>query len=61
MRHDGVDVNAIRFRYYDNAGRILMIRFVTQVYHHWQLLLLHLCGNLLEHLGAGNLIGQCVY
>ncbi|MNJ63800.1 hypothetical protein D3C77_597240 [compost metagenome] len=35
-----------------------MIRFVTQVSHHRQLLGLHLCGNLLQHFGPGNLVRQ---
>ena len=35
-----------------------MVGFIPQINHHWQFFLLHLGCDLLQHFGAGDLIGQ---
>ena len=47
MRHQLLNVHSVRLRYHDNSGRGLVIRFIPEIDHHWQLLCLHLGCNLL--------------
>ena len=58
MLHQLVEINAIGARNNHDATRVLVVRLVAQVGDHRQLLRLHLPGNLLQHLGAGHLMGQ---
>ncbi len=57
--HQFVGIDAVGARHDDDAGRVLVVRLVTQVGHHGQLLGLHLGGDLLQHLGTGDLVRQC--
>jgi hypothetical protein len=58
VQHNGVNIDAVRFGHNNDARRIFVIRFVAQIDDHRQLFLLHLRGDLLEHLGARNLKRQ---
>ncbi|MNG96815.1 hypothetical protein D3C79_558980 [compost metagenome] len=45
--------------WHDHQPRwVLVIGFITQIFNHRQLFGAHLAGNLLQHLGAGNLVRQ---
>ncbi|MNO72104.1 hypothetical protein D3C76_630390 [compost metagenome] len=57
--HQLVGIHPVGARDDDDTARVLVVRLVTQVGHHRQLLGLHLCGDLLQHLGPGDLMRQC--
>ncbi len=54
--HQRLDIDPVGARDDDDATGVLVVRLITQVGDHWQLLGLHLPGDLLEHLGAGHLV-----
>ncbi|RMR97574.1 hypothetical protein ALP75_200059 [Pseudomonas syringae pv. actinidiae] len=56
--HQFVQLNPIGTRDDHDTARVFVVRLVTQVGHHRQLLGLHLRGDLLQHLGTGNLMRQ---
>ena len=56
--HQLVGIDAVGARNDDNTARVLVVRLVAQVGDHRQLLGLHLRGDLLQHLGTGNLMRQ---
>ncbi len=58
VQHQRLHIDAVGTRHDHQPGRILMVRLVAQILHHGQLLVLHLVGDLLQHLGAGHLEGQ---
>ncbi|MCY1433779.1 hypothetical protein D9M71_498170 [compost metagenome] len=58
MLHQFVGIHAVGARNDDDAGGVLVVRFIAQVRHHRQLLGLHLAGDLFQHLGAGHLVRQ---
>ena len=60
MGHQLFDIDPVRTRDDDDAGRVLVVRLVAQVGHHRQLLGLHLPGDLFQHLGTGHLVRQGV-
>ena len=58
--HERVQVDAVGARFDDQAHRAFMVGLVTQVGDHRQLLGGHLRGDLFQHLGSGDLVGQGV-
>ena len=58
VRHQLLDVHAVGARRDDQADGLLVVALVAQVVHHRQLLGAHLRRDLLQHLGAGHLVGQ---
>ncbi len=58
MLHQLVGIHAIGARDDDDTARVFVIGLIAQVSDHRQLLGLHLCGNLLQYLGAGHLVRQ---
>ena len=61
VAHQGLAINAVGARHDDQAGGIFVVGLVPQVRHHGQLPGLHLLGDLLQHPGPGNLVGQGGY
>ena len=60
MAHDPVDIDAIGPGYQYQPGGVFMIGLVAQIRHHRQFAGLHLRSDLLQYLGARDLIGQRV-
>jgi hypothetical protein len=58
VRHHLLDVHPVRARRDHEARRVLVVGLVAQVLDHGQLLGAHLRRNLLEHLGAGDLVRE---
>ncbi|MNJ24691.1 hypothetical protein D3C77_191150 [compost metagenome] len=58
MLHQLVEVNPVGAGDDHDPARVLVVRLVAQVGDHRQLLGLHLCGDLLQHLGPGDLVRQ---
>ena len=58
MRHHGIGIYAIRTWHDDNAHRIFMICFITNIFYHRQLFRGHLLGNLCNHFGWRRLVRQ---
>ncbi|KPB79626.1 Uncharacterized protein AC506_0820 [Pseudomonas syringae pv. maculicola str. M6] len=58
MLHQFVQLNPVGARDDHDAARVFVVRLVTQVGNHRQFLGLHLRGDLLQHLGTGNLMRQ---
>ena len=59
VRHHGVRGTACGRQHDDQASGVFVVRLVAQVHHHRQLLGAQLAGNLLQYLGARNLVRQC--
>ena len=60
VAHHPIEINAIGPGHQHQARGVFMVRLVTQIRHHRQLAGLHLRRDLLQHLGARNLIRQRV-
>ena len=58
VAHQALDIDAVRARYDDQSGGVLVIRLIPQVGYHGQFLCLHLLGDLLQHPRPGHLVGQ---
>ncbi|MCY1507074.1 hypothetical protein D9M68_413400 [compost metagenome] len=56
--HQLIGIHPVGARDDDDAGGVLVVRLVAQVGDHRQLLRLHLAGDLLQHLGPGDLVRQ---
>ncbi len=56
--HQLVGIHPVGARDDHDAARVLVVRLVAQVGDHRQLLGLHLRGDLLQHLGSGDLVRQ---
>ena len=60
MTHDPIDIDAIGPRHQYQPRGVLMVGLVAQIRHHRQFAGLHLRRDLLQHLGARDLIRQRV-
>ena len=58
VTHQLFHIHPVGARRNHQASGILMVGFVTQIADHGQLFLVHLIGDLFQHLGPGNLIRQ---
>ena len=58
VRHQPLDVDAVRSGNDDEAGGVLVVGLVAQVLHHRQLLREHLLRDLLQHLRARDLVRE---
>ena len=58
MLHQIVQIDPVGARNNDDTRRVFVIGFIAQIGDHRQLLVLHLRGNLLQHLGARHLMRQ---
>ncbi len=58
--HEGVPVHPVGAGHDNEADRVLVVGFVPEVRHHGQLFLVHLGGDLFQHLGRRHLVGQGV-
>ncbi len=58
MAHQLGNIHPVGTRRNHQTRGVFVIRFVAQITNHGQLFLLHLVGDLFQHLGAGHLVGQ---